>query len=557
MATLKLWTAALVVASSTLAMPGRERRTPQRPEWDALKAMADSIEYPWAAIGDSFSAGPGAGSAFGEEPNECFRNDGSYPAQLNNDFPFPDNGMQFLSCTGAVADDMIATQLPDMDKDQQVVTLSIGGNDVGFGKILKACVFKPGGPFSDDCDTTIANTRSWLDDDKFQEVLQKAYDSLFERLDSGWERIVLVQLYPSFFAEGDGTEWCNEQTMGIVPGYKPTLTNALRHQLNRLAEYVDDEIKRFINRYNGELPYTSPRIYYMDAYDQDTYPGHRFCEAGRETLDDPDIWFFTIGGNDSPTEVQGIKILEEYDPETCAEDSKYDTDFSFGWYCDTAKYVASLPEGEREEFHTFAPESITKAFHPKTAAFTSIKDHHKAAIRRFGYPRGLSVDDGKLQCKPQGRDQDDERYFTTREDIVRATEEFCDSTHSSGVPPGLIEGNYRHMVVSMVKDSDGTDCPELDVTADDFVDTCRSAFLKSIDRCKLFPPIHRPLEHTSEPESERLTYGDLPNTGDAVRLKELWKQGGAYTRDCITWYVGRDPNYRPTLQNASATDALY
>lgn len=355
MATLKSWAVALVVASSALSMPSHESRALTIDPWSIVHKLT---EYPWAASGDSFSAGPGAGSAFSDEPNECFRNDGSYPAQLNKDFPITNNAMQFLSCTGAVADDMIATQIPEMDKDQQIVTISIGGNDVGFGNILKACVFKPGGPLSDDCDKTIASTRDWLDDDKFQPILKKAYDSVIERMYSGWHRLILVQLYPGFFAEGEGTQWCNEQSMGIIPGYKPKLTNDLRHQFNRLAEYVRDEIKRFVRIYNDKQPFDSPRIYYMDEYDYDTYPGHRFCEAGRKTLDDPDIWFFTIGGNDSPTQankpakVPAKNVIKDHDPKTCAKDPRYDTSFAFGWYCDTARYVATLPEEAEKAIFT-------------------------------------------------------------------------------------------------------------------------------------------------------------------------------------------------------------
>lgn len=57
---------------------------------------------------------------------------------------------------------MIDNQIPKLDEDQQTVTISIGGNDLGFSNILKACVFKPGGPISDNCDDKVDEAYNFL-----------------------------------------------------------------------------------------------------------------------------------------------------------------------------------------------------------------------------------------------------------------------------------------------------------------------------------------------------------------------------------------------------------
>lgn len=132
-------------------------------------------DYPWAAIGDSFSAGPGAGTPFGAPDAGCFRNKGAYPVQLNRDFPF-DNvrlAMQFLSCTGAVMKDVQEQQITDLNRDQGFILLSIGGNDVGFSKVLKACVFKPGGPYSGSCDDAIEAAEKILMSTEFPSSLRR------------------------------------------------------------------------------------------------------------------------------------------------------------------------------------------------------------------------------------------------------------------------------------------------------------------------------------------------------------------------------------------------
>lgn len=69
-------------------------------------AIRDDDAYPWIALGDSFSTGPGAGPPYDDEiPDEgCYRNKGAYAPQLADDFPFDRNGLHFLSCTAAVID---------------------------------------------------------------------------------------------------------------------------------------------------------------------------------------------------------------------------------------------------------------------------------------------------------------------------------------------------------------------------------------------------------------------------------------------------------------------
>lgn len=61
----------------------------------------------WLALGDSFSAGPGAGDPYdATDPNDCRRNKGAYGPQMEDDYFFQSpNGydnpiFQFQSCTG-------------------------------------------------------------------------------------------------------------------------------------------------------------------------------------------------------------------------------------------------------------------------------------------------------------------------------------------------------------------------------------------------------------------------------------------------------------------------
>ncbi|KAK4198547.1 hypothetical protein QBC40DRAFT_308196 [Triangularia verruculosa] len=106
-----------------------------------------------AAIGDSYSAGIGAGDRLGsiydalEADFACARYDHAYPYLVNQDSRIGDpsgRNFQFLSCSGAVMKDVLDKQIPQLDNNQDAITLSIGGNDVGLVSLLNSCIFQMG-----------------------------------------------------------------------------------------------------------------------------------------------------------------------------------------------------------------------------------------------------------------------------------------------------------------------------------------------------------------------------------------------------------------------------
>ncbi|KAF4456267.1 hypothetical protein F53441_1561 [Fusarium austroafricanum] len=397
----------------------------------SLPLLSAAAQFPWAAIGDSFSAGPGAGKPYGTDSGSCMRRDGSYPAQLKHRFPYPNNVLQFLSCTGDKVPGLLE-QLPQMNHYQKVVTLSIGGNDVGFSKILRACVFKPGGPIADDCDETIKSVREErINGDKLVNTLKQGYMAVTSRLTGDHTRIVLVQLYPNFFNEY--TDWCDDQTMGMIPQYKPLLDKELRRKLNQLGNDVRREIIRAITEHRKRVPANEKWII-LDEYDK-VYPGHRFCEAHHKTLDNDDVWFFTPKGNDSPVQVREyLDVLAEYDPNTCKDHPNYD-DFVFGWHCDQARYLEfvqknSTSDNDSGDTHNlakripvFIAEPLIKGFHPKTAAFKVISELNYRAIADNVRP-DVQVPDKELKHKAGDKGQSDGKgngHNTTSGDAAATT----------------------------------------------------------------------------------------------------------------------------------------
>lgn len=95
---------------------------------------ASAVHY--VALGDSYSSGVGAGGTSGS----CGRSPGAYAAlwaKANSPASFT-----FAACQGATTSDVISSQLSALHASTTLVSITIGGNDVGFGNIMETCVLK-------------------------------------------------------------------------------------------------------------------------------------------------------------------------------------------------------------------------------------------------------------------------------------------------------------------------------------------------------------------------------------------------------------------------------
>jgi len=93
---------------------------------------AAAVNY--VALGDSYSSGVGAGGATGS----CAQSPHAYPelwAAAN-----PVASFKFAACSGARTADVINNQLSSLSASTTLVSITIGGNDVGFSSIMQTCV---------------------------------------------------------------------------------------------------------------------------------------------------------------------------------------------------------------------------------------------------------------------------------------------------------------------------------------------------------------------------------------------------------------------------------
>ncbi len=118
----------------------------------------DRLEY--VAMGDSFSSGEGNEPfnswTANDGTNECHRNiDDSFPVKLANDEDLNLNLVDFVACSGATTYDILGfseddnpkgrwnepDQIDSLSSNTDVVTISIGGNDIGFEAFAYECLF--------------------------------------------------------------------------------------------------------------------------------------------------------------------------------------------------------------------------------------------------------------------------------------------------------------------------------------------------------------------------------------------------------------------------------
>ncbi|GAA0932191.1 SGNH/GDSL hydrolase family protein [Pseudonocardia zijingensis] len=112
-------------------------------------AAADPDQAPvqrYVALGDSYAAGPLVPIPTGE-PAGCLRSDHNYPSVVAQELGVGD--FRDVSCSGATTEDITGPQSvplgenpPQVDAltpDTQLVTITIGGNDIGFADIVQEC----------------------------------------------------------------------------------------------------------------------------------------------------------------------------------------------------------------------------------------------------------------------------------------------------------------------------------------------------------------------------------------------------------------------------------
>ncbi|MFZ1412897.1 MAG: SGNH/GDSL hydrolase family protein [Micropruina sp.] len=109
----------------------------------SLAGVAEAAPRPpqpkpaYVALGDSYAAGTGAGSYITTDGTSCHRSLLSYAGRIAANSNL---ALNLQACAGAVTSDVTALQLGPLSSSTAYVTVTIGGNDIGFADILSTCL---------------------------------------------------------------------------------------------------------------------------------------------------------------------------------------------------------------------------------------------------------------------------------------------------------------------------------------------------------------------------------------------------------------------------------
>ncbi|WP_175543781.1 SGNH/GDSL hydrolase family protein [Micromonospora pattaloongensis] len=221
----------------------------------------------YTALGDSYSSGTGAPPYLGSpNPANCRRGNGTYSVQIQGDRfrGLSIDRTNLKACHGARINELTAPQsleeFPQVEYVKQytrLVTLTIGGNDLGFASKLRQCALS-------DCGGAPLVTPTELQ--TTQARLVSLYQNITSRMRS--DAVLVVLSYPAFLPI-PGVDPL--PTSGSCFGTNATLDTA---ELTRIAEgtaQARDMIAAAV-RATGDA-----RVVFVDAFD--AFQGHRVCSG--------------------------------------------------------------------------------------------------------------------------------------------------------------------------------------------------------------------------------------------------------------------------------------
>ena len=139
----------------------------------------------YVALGDSFSSGVGTNSY--TLSSSCRRGVYAYPWLVAQQRP--NTSLTFVACSGARTTDVMANQIQFVTAGTNIVTVTIGGNDIGFSNLIVQCTLGS-------CSSALDSTRASLGT-----VLGPRLDTVYTAIRSRTMTASVVVLgYPRIFS---------------------------------------------------------------------------------------------------------------------------------------------------------------------------------------------------------------------------------------------------------------------------------------------------------------------------------------------------------------------
>jgi lysophospholipase L1-like esterase len=209
----------------------------------APAAAQSSVSY--VALGDSYSSGVGAGNYYSSS-GSCDRSANAYSVLWGA----ANRPASYLSvaCSGATTSSVISTQLAALSSSTTLVSITVGGNDVGFTTVMETCVI-----FST---STCVSAIDTADGEMSADLPGEMNTVLAAIAASAPNARVVVLDYPQLYDLSKSSSCIG-------------LSTTDRTDLNQAANELDNQIQAAAGRYNDV---------FADVRSQ--FSGHQICDPG-------------------------------------------------------------------------------------------------------------------------------------------------------------------------------------------------------------------------------------------------------------------------------------
>ncbi|MFD9539657.1 SGNH/GDSL hydrolase family protein [Streptomyces sp. NPDC060022] len=223
----------------------------------------------YVALGDSYSSGVGAGN-YTSESGGCMRSTNAYPslwAAANAPSSF-----KFVACSGATTGSVSSGQLSALSSSTTLVSVTAGGNDVGFADVMQTCVLQSEATCVSRVNTAVS---------QMENSLPGSLNSLYGNIRSRAPQAHVVVLgYPRFY----------KLSGSCIAGLTETERGAINNASNVL---------------NGVLAKRAADAGFTFSSVVDEFTGHELCSG--------DAWIHSVS----------IPISNSYHPKAIGQSNGY------------------------------------------------------------------------------------------------------------------------------------------------------------------------------------------------------------------------------------------
>lgn len=234
-----------------------------------LAQPASAAAGGYVALGDSYSSGVGAGSYLSDS-GDCRRSTKAYPylwAAANSPSSFT-----FVACSGATTSSVASGQLGSLSSSTSLVSVTAGGNDVGFANVMQDCVLSGE-------TTCLASVSSAVG--QMNNTLPSRLGSLYASIHSKAPQAHVVVLgYPRFYKIGGS----------CIAG----LTEKERTAINNASDVL-----------NGVIAKQAANAGFTFSSVVDEFTGHELCSG--------DAWLHSVS----------IPVYNSYHPKAVGQSNGY------------------------------------------------------------------------------------------------------------------------------------------------------------------------------------------------------------------------------------------